>query len=355
MVGVPNTECRQNYKGAEGMNEKAASAGISGRGKELLADAIIWDNHACMPVRPGDVEYLDDLERHRRSGASFVSLNVSFDQFPWHLGFKMLATFRSWIKRHPERYLLVDGVRDIHRAKRAGKLGVAFDLEGAVAVDDLPELVEPYYALGVRWMLIAYNRNNRLGGGCQDDDAGLTEFGRRVIDEMERVGMVLCCSHTGYRTAREAMEYSRNPVIFSHSNPRALWDHERNIPDDLIKACAASGGVVSINGIGIFLGDNDNSTEAIVRHIDYVAALVGPQHVGLGLDFVFDPSELDALVENSPELFPPEKGYRKGLRMVEPEQIPEIADRLLHLGWDDDAVLGLLGGNNLRVAEQVWR
>ena len=337
------------------MSAETMSGGNSARARKLLADAIVWDNHACMPVRPGDVGFLDQLERHRLSGASFVSLNVSFDHFPWHFGFKMLATFRSWIKQHPERYLLVNKVSDIRIAKREGKLGVAFDLEGAVAVDDLPELVEPYYVLGVRWMLIAYNLNNRLGGGCQDDDPGLTDFGRRVIDEMARVGMVLCCSHTGYRTAREAMEYSGNPVIFSHSNPRALWDHERNIPDDLIEACAGSGGVVNINGIGVFLGDNDNSTEAIVRHIDYVATLVGPEHVGLGLDFVFDASELDDLVENNPELFPPEKGYGKGLRMVEPERIPEIAERLLQLGWDDNAIRGLLGANNLRVAEQVWR
>ena len=329
--------------------------GRSPRLEKLLAEAVVWDNHACMPVRAGDVSFLDDLERHRQSGVSFVSLNVSFDHFPWHFGFKMLATFRSWIQRRPERYLLVDRVSDIHRAKREGKLGVAFDLEGAVAVDDLPELVEPYAALGVKWMLIAYNRNNRVGGGCQDDDCGLTDFGRRVIDEMKRVGMVLCCSHTGYRTAREAIEYSTNPVIFSHSNPRALWAHERNIPDDLIEACAASGGVVNVNGIGFFMGDNDNSTDAIVRHIDYVADLVGPEHVGLGLDFVFDASELDDLIAADPELFPPEKGYRSGLRMVEPERIPEIAERLLTLGWDDGALRGLLGGNNMRVAEQVWR
>ena len=144
-------------------------------------------------------------------------------------------------------------------------------------------------------------------------------------------------------------------MIFSHSNPRALWDHERNIPDNLIEACAKSGGVINVNGIGFFLGDNDNSTKAIVRHIDYVASLVGPEHVGLGLDFVFDASELDDLVENNPELFPPEKGYGKGLRMVEPERIPVIAEHLLQLGWDENAVCGLLGRNNLRVAEQVWR
>ena len=337
------------------MDTKTLDKGTSAQVKALVADAIVWDNHACMPIRPGDVDYLNKLERHRLSGASYVSLNVSYDQFPWHMGFKMLATFRSWIQRHPECYLLVNRVSDIHRAKQEGKLGVAFDLEGGVAVDDLPELVEPYYALGVKWMLIAYNRNNRLGGGCQDEDSGLTAFGRRVIDEMERVGMVLCCSHTGYRTAREAIEYSSNPVIFSHSNPRRLWDHERNIPDDLIQACASTGGVVNINGIGIFLGDNDNSTEAMLRHINYVASLVGPEHVGLGLDFVFDTEELEASVEAHPELFPPEKGYAKGLRLVEPERIGELVEGLLLSNWTDEEVLGLLGENNLRVAEQVWR
>jgi membrane dipeptidase len=74
-------------------------------------------------------------------------------------------------------------------------------------VETHPGLVEIFYRLRVRWMLIAYNKNNRLGGGCQDEDSGLTDYGRLIIDEMERVGMVLCCSHTGYRTAREAMEY----------------------------------------------------------------------------------------------------------------------------------------------------
>ena len=328
---------------------------MSTRAEALIEDSIVWDNHTCMPLRPGDTEFLAQLQRHHRSGATFVILNVSYDTFPWHMGFKMLATYRSWVQRHSEHYLLVNQVSDIHKAKREGKLGIAFDLEGGIAVDDLPELVEPYYALGVRWMLIAYNLNNRLGGGCQDEDCGLTAFGQRVIDEMERVGMVLCCTHTGYRTAREAIEYASNPVIFSHSNPRAVWDHERNIPDDLIRACADSGGVVNINGIGIFLGDNDTSTNAMLRHIDYVASLVGPAHVGLGLDYVFDMEELDGHVEAHPELFPPEKGYAKGLNLLEPERFGALVEGLLRTNWSEDDVRGVLGTNNLRVASQVWR
>ena len=105
--------------------------------------------------------------------------------------------------------------------------------------------------------------------------------------------MVKCCSHTGYRTAREILDSTDRPVIFSHSNPRALRDHPRNIPDDLIRACAATGGVVGINGVGLFLGTGPPTAEVIVRNIDYVAQLVGAAHAGLGLDYMFKSSELD--------------------------------------------------------------
>jgi membrane dipeptidase len=331
---------------------------ISARTQELLQQSVIWDNHAGMPIRPGDTTFLPQLQRYRSVGATFVLLNVAFDLMPWHHGFKVLATMRAWLDRNREHYLRVEKVEDIHEAKREGKLGVAFNLEGACAVDDLPELVEPYYALGVRWMLIAYNRTNRLGGGCHDDtDPGLTPFGKRVIDEMQRVGMILCCTHTGYRTAREAMEYSSNPVIFSHSNPRAVHDHPRNIPDDLIKACAATRGVVNINGVGLFLGKYDISTGTIVRHIQYVADLVGPEYVGLGLDYCFDvEGETDGFMAGYPHIWPPEWGYGAGkMKTVEPERIPAIAEALLKLNWSERQVAGLLGENNLRVARQVWK
>lgn len=322
----------------------------------LLQNSVVWENHTCMPLRPGDTALLSQLERYRSAGVTIVILNVNFDQMEWHHGFKMLATFRSWVHRHPQDYLLVESLGDIEDAKASGRLGVAFDLEGGVAVDDLPELVEPYYRLGVRWMLIAYNRNNKLGGGCQDDDHGLSNFGRRVIDEMERVGMVLCCSHTGYRTARQAMDYSSNPVIFSHSNPRALRDHDRNIPDELILACAGTGGVINVSGIGLFLGDNDSRTETYVRHLQYVADLVGPEHVGIGLDYVFDKQELYDHIKARPDLFPPERGYSsEELNMVEPEQISGIVEMLLQAGWSDAHISCVLGGNNLRVARAVWK
>jgi membrane dipeptidase len=308
-----------------------------------------------MPLRPDDETFLPQLARHKAVGVNLVVLNVYFDVYPPDTAVPMLASFRRWINQHPDDYVLAETVADIQKAKADQKLAVIFDIEGGKAVEGHPGLVEVFYELGVRWMLIAYNKNNRLGGGCQDEDSGLTDYGRLIIDEMERVGMVLCCSHTGYRTAREAIEYSNNPVIFSHSNPRALWDHERNIPDDLMRACARSEGVVNINGIGIFLGDNDNTTETLVRHIDYAVNLIGPEHVGLGLDYVFDQAELDEYVQSRPDIYPPEKGYGTGMAMVEPERFPVIAEALLKSGYKDKQVQGILGHNNLRVASRVWR
>src|SRR5471032_2923893 len=129
---------------------------------------------------------------------------------------------RDWIAANPRDYRLIDTVDDIVAARAAGQLAIGFDIEGANAIDDQLSLVGIYRDLGVRWMLLAYNRNNRAAGGCQDEDSGLTPFGRSLLEELAEQGVVACCSHTGYRTAREAIDASPTPVIFSHSNPRAL-------------------------------------------------------------------------------------------------------------------------------------
>ena len=328
--------------------------------KSLLQRTLVWDNHACMPLRPGDTSFLPQLERVRESGIDLISLNISFDVVNPRDAFPILATFRHWVREHSEQYSLVDTVADIERAKGHGKLAVMFDIEGGNAVVEHPGLVELFYRLGVRWMLFAYNKNNKLGGGCMDDDTGLTAYGREIIDEMERVGMVLCCTHVGQRTAREAMEYARSPTIFSHSNPSAVYAHVRNIPDDLMKMCAAKGGVVNINGVGMFLGVDregrfDNSTETIVRHIDYAVELIGPEHVGLGLDYVFDVTELDEFLAKHPEMFPADARKGSGYTQVEPERFPLIAEALLKKGYREQDVQGILGHNNLRVARQVWK
>lgn len=163
----------------------------SNQTKDLLSRTLTWDNHACMPLRPGDITFLPQLERVRKAGIDVISLNVSFDVVDPHEAFGMLATFRHWINEHREHYALVDSVSDIEIAKTRGRLAVIFDIKGGNAVAAHPGLVEVFYCLGCRWMLFAYNKNTKLGGGCMDDDTGLTAYGRQIIDEMERVGMVL--------------------------------------------------------------------------------------------------------------------------------------------------------------------
>lgn len=325
--------------------------------KALIASSLVWDNHGCMPLRPFDEDFLPQLELYRQSGVDVAIINIGFGEQSVEEHLRMLAHFRRWITARNDRYLLIGTVDDIRCARETGRLAIGFDIEGAEGIADQISLISLYYDLGVRWMLMAYNRGNRVGGGCQDDDLGLTAFGRDVLDEMARVGMVACCSHTGYRTARDVIEYSRNPVIFSHSNPRALFDHPRNIPDDLMLGCARTGGVVCLNGIGIFLGNNDTSTENYFRHMDYAVQLVGAEHVGIGLDYLFDVGELEEYLANMKDTFPAELGYgfKGGFKCVSPAQIESLVELQLKAGYSEQDIRKILGTNLLRVAEAVWK
>lgn len=323
----------------------------------LLRSAPVWDHHACLPLRPLDERFLPQLQRHRAAGFDAVTVNVGFGDMGPEEHLRMLAALRHWLLARPDEYLLLQSADDVERAHATGRLAVGFDIEGANAIADQPSLVQLYYDLGVRWMLLAYNQPNRVGGGCQADDEGLTDFGRTVIAEMERVGMQLCLSHTGHRTAREALAVATRPVIFSHSNPAAVHAHPRNIPDELIRACAATGGVVGINGVGPFLGPggHDIGSALYARHVDHVVQLVGPQHVSIALDYVFDTQELDEYLQKMQHTFPPGLGYASGARFVAPEQLPEIVEVLQGWGYRDEDLRALLGGNLLRLARTVWK
>lgn len=325
------------------------------RAAQLIAESLVWDNHGCLPLRPDDETFLPQLDRYARSGVNVAGINVGFDGAPWQQTVHMLAHLRGWVARHPTTLTLLESPDDIDVARRTSRLGLFFDIEGGCSLDDRLSMVRFYRDLGVRWMLIAYNRNNALGGGCQDEDINLTRFGRQVVDEMHSVGMTVCCSHTGYRTTMDVMTHAPVPVIFSHSNAMGVWRHPRNVRDEAIRACAATGGVIGVNGLQLFLGDAPDLVAQLIVHIDYIAQLVGARHVGLGLDYVFDPTELDDFLRNHPELFPPGEGYQAGLRMVAPESILEIAAQLLRRGYSEDAVRGIVGGNFRRVAELTWR
>ena len=318
---------------------------------------LVWDQHGCLPLRP-DPDAIDRLDLYRRAGVDHVSVNVGFDLTSALDTLKVLAAFRRGVLDRPDGFALASTTADVLEAKAAGRLAVSFDLEGTEPLDGELALVSTYYDLGVRTMLIAYNRTNRAGGGCHDDpEQGLTAFGRAVVAEMNRVGMVVDATHCSRRTTFDLFAASSTPVVFSHSVPLGVKRHDRNVSDDQLRACAATGGVVGINGVGIFLGENDASTEALVRAVDYAVDVVGPKHVGLGLDYVFDQDELNAYLAENRDTFPAGSGYAEHLphRFASPSQLPEVTEALLGLGYPEHAVRGIMGGNWLRVAEQVWR
>ena len=321
----------------------------------LHADALVWDNTVPWSGFGRPELKRDALSRHVAAGADFVSVTVATDGQTVEQAIDIIAKERKYFLSHPTRFRLCETVDDILAAKAAGVLGVNFNFQGTNAFERNVDLVEIYYKLGVRHALMAYNQKNRVGDGCHErTDGGLSRFGVALIEEMNRVGMIVDCSHTGYRTSMDVFDCSKAPVIFSHANARALWDHPRNIADVQIDACAKTGGVIGVNGIGVFLGPNDASTERLLGQIDYIAQRVGAAHVGIGLDWVFDMESLLVEVKKSAETYPG-GGYDLDIKVAQPEQLPELTEGLLKRGYSEADIRGILGLNWIRVARQVWR
>jgi membrane dipeptidase len=330
-----------------------ADWGVSEAAARLHRSALIWDEHGGFGYT--EASALRHLQRWRASGIHYLSINAGYDVMPWALTLEATSKYRHWIRTHPEMFVQVETVADIHRARSDGKLAVSFDLEGMNALNGDIGMVDLYYRLGVRHMLFAYNRNNLAGGGCHDGDVGLTQFGRDVVREMNRVGMVVDCSHCAYKTSMQAMELSEAPVMFSHSNARKLCDHERNIWDDQIKACAATGGVVGVTGVGRFLGLNGPTVQHLVEHIDYMIELIGPDHVGVGMDSVLHAHKPNQPFTRSREYWPESQYPDSGTGYVPPEEAPRLTEALLVRGYSEADIRKILGGNFLRIAETVWK
>ena len=207
---------------------------------------------------------------------------------------------------------------------------------------------------------ICYNRTNLVGDGClEPGDGPLSPFGREVIKEMNRLGMVVDLSHTGRRTTFDAMRVSSTPPVFSHSNPLALCSNRRNIDDEQIKAVADLGGLVGVNAYPAFVkqGGKDATVSDLVDHIDYLVDLIGPDQVGLGLDFCETSpqthAEMIASGEWSIEDYPDSSGtYPIGLET--PAQIPNITNELIKRGYPSDAMAGILGHNWIDLFKRVW-
>ena len=321
---------------------------------ELFSDSIVWDAHAgVFPAPDNDLTLLADWHEN---GVNYISINVGFDVMDWQQTLTTLAAYRRWLLANNERFILAGTIDDIIAAKAENKLAVAFDIEGMNALNGDINMVSVYHGLGVRQMLFAYNLNNEAAGGCHDNDIGLSEFGRAIVSEMNKVGMIVDCSHASYKTTMDIMGQSSKPVVFTHSNPTAIWDHQRNIKDDQIKLCAKTGGVIGINGMGIFLGDNDIRNETVLKHVCYVADLVGPEHVGFGFDYSPEMEiGVGSILSARPDFWPAGNGYdTPAIKHAGPSQLPELLDGMVKRGFSDDEICGVFGENFQRVATDVW-
>jgi membrane dipeptidase len=208
-----------------------------------------------------------------------------------------------------------------------------------------------------------------VGDGCEEaDDAGLSAFGRQVIREMNRVGMVVDLSHTGHRTTMEAMEASTAPCIFSHANARAVHPSRRNITDAQIDAVAAAGGVIGLNGFPAFVSRRRRPTlDDLLRHADHIAERVGVDHLSVGIDYYqgqwpfADARKARALYAERlaqgrwrPESYPPPPWrYPAGIEV--PSKLPALTAGLRRRGYSERDVRKILGENLLRVFRRVWK
>ena len=276
-------------------------------------------------------------------------------------------------RQHPN-LLVAERAEDIRRAKREGKAAIVIAAQGGDFIGNKLHRVEAFYRLGLRMMLPAYNTTNQLCDGCLDrTDGGLTRFGELVVDECNRVGLLLDCTHVGRRATLEIIERSAQPVVFSHSNASALVDNPRNIDDEQIRACAAKGGVIGLAPWGPLVLKAGNHEwppiDHFIDHIDHVAQLTGStDHIGIGTDMslgTYPDHEHDPWGEPA---YPDVSGtygqlitadVRSPMRALNGfsnyAEIVNLIDRLQARGYGDEAVRKILGENYLRVFEQVWR
>jgi membrane dipeptidase len=327
---------------------------VSAEAEELHADALVWD--MTLPIlTPGRPERKGKLfERASRAGFDFVSITLAIDGMDFRAAAQQIAAQRRFVGERSESAVLVDSAQAVLGARESGRLAVGLHFQGTTPFEEELGWVDLFQRLGVRHALMAYNEENRVGCGCHvAEDTGLTGFGRELVREMNRVGLIVDCAHTGYRTSMEAIEASESPVVVSHTNVRALCEHPRCVRDDQIEACAATGGVLGMTGLSAFLGEGGATVQRLVDHVDHVANLVGPEHVGLGLDYVYDLETFAAFVARMPDVYPPEAGYGD-MQQLELEAAPRITEELLRRRYTEAEIRGILGENWLRVCREVW-
>lgn len=285
---------------------------------------------------------------HEKLLASGITVfNPAVDMNSPHPHTATLEWMRDWnvfLDSHPGKLMRVDRVSDLLTAKAKRRTGVIMGFQNADHFRTVAD-VQYFYDIGQRISQLTYNSGNPLGWGCTAPrDGGLTDFGVSVVREMNRLGMAIDVSHCGDFTTRQAIELSKQPVLITHSNCRALNPHPRCKPDDAIRHMAAKGGVFGITGIRRFVSNREPTTvEDVLDHFDYVVKLVGIDHIGVGSD-----NDLDGRDNRGSKVRMDIDG------LDQPQRMYELTEGLVRRGYSDDNIRLVLGGNFQRVLSGIW-
>jgi microsomal dipeptidase-like Zn-dependent dipeptidase len=266
----------------------------------------------------------------------------------------------SRIETNSDKLLFIENVADIQRAKKEGKVGVIMAFQDGRPMEYDLGLVRGLYRLGLRMSGLTYQRKNYFADGCGErTDSGLSTLGVQLIEEMNRLGIVIDLTHTGHASSLDAIEVSQHPVIFSHNCTRGIYDHFRNSSDEQLKALAKKGGVNCVGTFSPFLrkgGTSEGTTlEDTLNHIDYIVDLVGVDHVGVGLDSAPDsrtPNQANTMGGRYPEFEWGLFEHRYAIKTI--SDIQYLTHGLVARGYSDADIEKILGGNLLRVFSTVW-
>lgn len=320
----------------------------------LHRDSIVIDGlNASHFLEP---RILDHLEA---GGVTTVNATVA----AWHdlpETMALIAAHIALFETHRDRIMQVRETSDIHRAKATGRVGIVLGFQGADPIQDDLKMIAVYRALGVKIMQLTYNATNRVGSGYRvPEDRGLTSFGRDVIAEMNRLGVLIDLSHCGDRTTREAIEASRRPVAITHANSRRFSNSIRNKAPETIRALAEREGMIGAMAFPLVLTGQASATlEHYLGAIEDLVDLVGVDRVGLGPDFMEEMPKrvaaeaLAGFTEDTAARF---YSVRKVEGFGSVAETGNVTRGLLARGWKEEDVRKVIGGNWLRFYEEAWK
>lgn len=323
-------------------------------------------------VLDGIVYFSDgNPEPLRTGGVHAANVTVTHTHAGLEEAMKDLGDWRRRVAAPESGWTLVLTADDLLKARDSGRPGLILGWQNTLPFGSHAVLAWTFAAAGLRIAQLTHNEGNFAGDGCAEErNGGLTKFGRELIHEMNAAGIAVDVSHCGDRTAREAAEVSRKPVLLTHSNAKAVHNRVRNKDDDAIRAVAKSGGVIGLSVHGFMNWDGDPrhppSLEGWVAHIRHVMNLAGIEHVGIGTDFacVQDEAVIQAILDRNRDHYKAANAYaaafgntsagRYPKRVPDCRSFPKLIEHLERSGFTGAQVDAIAGGNFLRAYRDIW-